>query len=449
LQSPHSPDGEMMTRKVVIITNVVFERYGNQSVRNFIEGLLLHGCEVVFITAHPGEDEQMKTFMKQHRNFTVNYLRKSQSKPSIVTTYSWQDRLGRHLRDLVKRIFTYRRYSSNSGVLQWLSLLNTLTTLRLLVNHFRNHRECLSGCDRYIFIDVFGGLSAHYLRLAYPSFWAEIAPRSVGYYLGTVLKQFKGRKTFAFIVMPLSFIGSYKVLHDKLIVTDDGTDGENVFRSMLGYRKPILFIRNGIDNRLASFEPPSRARQDDTFRFVTCSRLTSWKRVDRAIRFVYHVKALTSKDIHLTIIGEGEEQSSLKALVCSLDLSDTVTFAGPLEYQVALQRIAENDFYIVFNDLSNMGNQIHESIVLGLIPLTIDDGSTDSLLRNGIDSLKFPMTDNFEADAARVFVAEMTDGDWHAFHQNLMIARQHVLTWRQRNQFEYEFIFGACPDEVR
>ena len=248
--------------------------------------------------------------------------------------------------------------------------------------------------------------------------------------------------------MPLSLLGSYNVPHERLILTDDGTDGETVFREAMSYRGPILFIRNGIDERLSAIRVQPKTQVYDRLWFVTCSRLTRWKRIDRAIRFVYYVKAMTDRQVHLTIIGDGEERGALEDLVHTLNLSANTTFTGALEYHEALERISENDYYVVFNDLSNMGNQIYESIVLGLIPMTIDDGSTDSLLKNGFNSIKFPMCADFEQNAARMFVSGVDENKWRTLAQNLSETRKHVFTWRERNQLEHDFMFSAAPVEM-
>lgn len=428
-----------MERKVAVFANVVFEQYGNQSVRNFVEGLLRNHCRVTLLTTHQHESAYMRQFAARYTNLSVAYLMAMAG--TVQMKSAPKSGLLKLVKEFIKRTFTYRQYSSNSQVIQWLSLLNTRSTLQHVVAYIKNNHAMLNDYERYIFLDVFGGMLCKYIKRVYPEFWARIAHKTVGYYLGTIMKQFDGHRLPALVVFPLSFWGSYKPLQARLIMTDDGTDGENVFRGMMAYHGPILFIRNGIDDRLAAHKVQPKVYTSTQLRFVTSSRLTGWKRIDRAIRFIYFVKQMAGDPVHLVIIGDGEERSALEALVQSLNINSDVTFTGALEYNNALQRIAENDFYIIFNDLSNMGNQINESIMLGLIPLTIDDGSTDSLLVNNFNALKFPMQANFEQNAACIFISNMNAGRMPMLSQNVCDTRKRVFTWRERNCLEYNFIF--------
>jgi glycosyltransferase involved in cell wall biosynthesis len=153
--------------------------------------------------------------------------------------------------------------------------------------------------------------------------------------------------------------------------------------------------------------------------------------------------------VRLTIIGDGPERDNLEDLVDHLDLRAEVAFAGALPYDRAMSRLVDSDFYIVFNDLSTMGNQIHEAIVLGLIPVTLDDGSTDSILRNGYNAIKFPVKDNFASSAAESFCADyLADPSRLArLLTNLKSTRSKVFTWEERNAIEQEFLFRIASGQ--
>jgi glycosyltransferase involved in cell wall biosynthesis len=64
-------------------------------------------------------------------------------------------------------------------------------------------------------------------------------------------------------------------------------------------------------------------------RLIVVSRLAPNKRIDHAIRTV---KSLADLGIaaHLTVVGTGEVETQLRALVTELQLTDRVTFTGPL-----------------------------------------------------------------------------------------------------------------------
>ncbi len=87
---------------------------------------------------------------------------------------------------------------------------------------------------------------------------------------------------------------------DLVIMTDDGTQGDDVLARLNPASKPRLkFWRNGLDldrlHRPAQDERASARRElslpDDAFVMLTASRLAAWKRVDRAIRAMARVRS--------------------------------------------------------------------------------------------------------------------------------------------------------------
>lgn len=428
-------------RRVAVFANVTFEQYGNQSVKNFVEGLLLHGCRVTLFTVARTASEVMDRFVEEHSDFDVVSLLGIDDTSAAI---SFNQSRSKKLRQFIKRKLSYRRYLSNSEVNQWASAANTFAVLRKVAAKLREDLEW-SEFDKCIFIDEFGGMLARYLYATEPSLRFVIADRGAGYFLGTILHQFGTARARAFLAMPLSLLGSDHLPYRKLIITDDGTNGEEVFRNMLDYKGDILFVRNGIDDRLIRYEGRKEQSDFHQLRFVTCSRLVSWKRIDRAIGFCHYLASSIDIDLHLSIIGDGPERENLERLVDALSMRRHVTFLGALDYDRSMASIQENDFYIVFNDLSTMGNQVNESIVLGLILITIDDGTTDTLLQDGFNAIKFPMRDNFELMAAQEFVANYL-GDksrLDMLRENILSARKRVFSWRERNKMEYGFLFNS------
>ena len=64
------------------------------------------------------------------------------------------------------------------------------------------------------------------------------------------------------------------------------------------------------------------------FRVTTIARLTAEKRIDRALRVMADLRARVTRRVLLTIVGQGPLRADLERLVTTLDLGDTVTFAG-------------------------------------------------------------------------------------------------------------------------
>jgi glycosyltransferase involved in cell wall biosynthesis len=197
---------------------------------------------------------------------------------------------------------------------------------------------------------------------------------------------------------------------------------------------------------LLTFENSNSSYSSGKLEFVTCSRLTGWKRIDRAIKFIAAIKRKSTILLHLTIIGEGNERPNLEKLAKEEGVSEDISFTGGMEYNKAIQCISAHKIYIVFNDLSNLGNQIYEAICLGLIPVTIDDGSTDSILQNGVNAIKIPLSDSFGDNAADIFLQVLSEDKLSIIFDNVGMTKELLFTWRQRNKMEQDFLSLNCDN---
>lgn len=82
-------------------------------------------------------------------------------------------------------------------------------------------------------------------------------------------------------------------------------------------------------------------------RLVFFGRFVEYKGLDRTIRAVAAARKRAGRDIHLDLIGRGEERPRLEALVAELDLGEAVTFRDPIPYGPELfQAVRESDVQI-------------------------------------------------------------------------------------------------------
>jgi glycosyltransferase involved in cell wall biosynthesis len=127
-----------------------------------------------------------------------------------------------------------------------------------------------------------------------------------------------------------------KTRSDLLIMTDDGTRGDDVIARINPAMKPRMkFWRNGLD--LDRLQPPSEMQRHEArallsippsaFVMLTASRLAAWKRVDRAIRALPAVRAWLP-DALLLVVGDGEERARLEALARELAVAGDVALPG-------------------------------------------------------------------------------------------------------------------------
>lgn len=430
-----------MEKTIIVFSSVIIERYGNQSIKNFIEGFLTAGYTVYFYTA---SNEYKSDFIKQYslkfpkliiKNIFINQSSKNESLAEYKKYH-----LIDSLKNDIKKAMRYRKYYSNKDINEWLGLLYYIIKYIIKIKHFiKNSEDILLNSEKIIFIDTFGENIAKTIKILNISLWYKIYNKTAGYYLGTLLAQFKTNLK-AFFIMPFSFLGSYRPVTNKLIITNDGTNGEYVFRKKMHYKGPILFILNGLDDRV--IENMSRQvdkRFEHKLNFVTSSRLTKWKRIDRAILFIYELKKLNI-DVSLTIIGKGEEENKLKLLVKKYKLEKYIEFAGALEYIDAINLIKRHQFYILFNDYSNMGNQVLEALALGLVVITIDDKTTDILLKNEINSVKFKISHNWLSKGALRLQSIIKNGKINEIQKNILTSQKKLISWKERNILERNFL---------
>jgi glycosyltransferase involved in cell wall biosynthesis len=174
-------------------------------------------------------------------------------------------------------------------------------------------------------------------------------------------------------------------------MTDDGTQGDEVLQR-LNPDSPgkVCFWRNGLD--LGNVRPPNEGEDDlaraalclkpDDFVLATATRLARWKRVDRAVDAV---ALLRNEGIaaRLLIVGDGEERTNLEQQVADLGLNDLVTFVGAVPQADVQRYLWASDVFLSTNELSNVGNPLLEAMVAGRCVLTLDEGDTRDLIRDG------------------------------------------------------------------
>ena len=175
------------------------------------------------------------------------------------------------------------------------------------------------------------------------------------------------------------------------VMTDDGTQGDEVL-ARLNPRSAgkVRFWRNGLE--LAQLRPPLpeealRARHDlglanDELVLVTATRLARWKRVDRAIDAVALLRDKGVK-ARLIVVGDGEERANLEQQARHLGLTDLVDFAGAVPQADVQRYLWAADVFICVNELSNVGNPLLEAMLAGRCILTLDEGDTRDLIRDG------------------------------------------------------------------
>lgn len=263
---------------------------------------------------------------------------------------------------------------------------------RLMTRRFCRAAEKIIGRKRHGIVlyayEVFGVLACE--RLSH-KFKLPVVTR----FQGTILSAYSDSRYNRISRYPHYQALSAKA--DLVVMTDDGTQGDRVLRELHNDSKRILFLRNGLDlmeKDLASFKASldrnafRRALNlsENDVMFLTVSRLTGWKKVDRAIDAFADCRTRAS-NVRLVIVGDGDCRQALEQRARDLGAADRVTFTSSVPHEEVYRYMNACDIFVSLYDLSNVGNPLLEAMTLGKCIVTLDSGDTGKLIedrRNGI-----------------------------------------------------------------
>lgn len=243
---------------------------------------------------------------------------------------------------------------------------------------------------------------------------------------------------------------------DLIIMTDDGTRGDEVLARLNPRAKPrVRFWRNGID--LDRLRAPSAAERDDAraalgipadaFVMLTASRLAAWKRVDRAIRAMPRIRAWAPRAM-LAIVGDGEERGRLEALASELGVAEHVRFCGAVAQHDVMRYMHAADLFLAVADLSNVGNPLLEAMACGMCIVAVDAGDTRDLVADGVtgrlvdssqrSGIARPIEERL-ADLAVALAGDVPQRERLA-RAAAAYARERFWTWDQRMAAEVDAV---------
>ena len=262
----------------------------------------------------------------------------------------------------------------------------------------------------------------------------------VARFQGTVMRPYLGRplslaRKFEEVLALRTRAGLY-------VMTDDGTQGDEVLASLNPWADGNLrFWRNGLD--LNQVRAPSGAEaaaargslglEPDDFVLVTSTRLARWKRVDRAVDAVALLRDQHGINARLLIVGDGEERTNLRDQVDSLGLEDRVTFAGAVPQAEVTRYLWATDVFLSVNELSNVGNPLLEAMVAGRCIVTLDEGDTRDVIRDGETGVLLPRDGDPAAIAASLAALARDPDRRRALAAGAQaFAQRNFWSWQER-----------------
>lgn len=226
--------------------------------------------------------------------------------------------------------------------------------------------------------EIFGTPVARFLSLRFKI-------KMVTRFQGTILKPKMAKKLWKLRHWH-HYIG-LKIPSDLIIMTNDGTEGDEVLSQLNTDMKKVKFWMNGVDQEV--YKPDydvlafknEKGLTPETKILLTVSRIEYWKRVDRIISALPEIVNNTS-DVRLIIVGGGSEKENLEKLVKKLALEKYVLFTGSISHDKVSDFLNSADIFVSLYDLSNLGNPLLEAMMCAKCIVTLNNGDTGDYIKN-------------------------------------------------------------------
>ncbi len=244
----------------------------------------------------------------------------------------------------------------------------------------------------------------------------------------------------------LADILSLRAPCDCIVMTNDGTRGDEVLRYFGITEHKIRFWLNGVDKEIyrpdfdkASFRQKWNIPSEDRI-VLTVSRLANWKRVDRLLQAVPQVVNEMEK-VKFLIVGDGPERHNLELMVAGLSISKYVKFTGFLNQQEVCECMNAADLFVSFYDVSNLCNPVLEAMACGKCVVSLDDDSLEEIIRDGENGILVKPS-SVEEDLPGILVGLLEDDQkrLHLGKKAQEFALRNFDTWDERVEKEIRLI---------
>lgn len=205
-------------------------------------------------------------------------------------------------------------------------------------------------------------------------------PIKVARYLGVASSYERFVVPFLKLLVFPDILG-FKAKSDAIIITNDGTKGDEFIKKVNKTVNNVFFYRNGINKELFLKSTPKdylrlKYKLDiNTKVLLVVSRLSKLKRIDRSISLVEKIKK-QYKNFKLIIVGGGNSYPKLLEIAKAKQLEKYIIFTGPIPHNELVFYYNAADIFMSFYDTSNAGNPLFEAMLTGNCVITINTGNT-------------------------------------------------------------------------
>lgn len=186
---------------------------------------------------------------------------------------------------------------------------------------------------------------------------------------------------------PLDYL-SYQYKKEFLLVTNDGTHGDVVYRHLnKRNRFKFFFWLNGVDSKRHNGDQCHDSNTSFAEKFIFYpARIDAWKRQDLALTLLSYLHDMGQKDVKLYFAGhiyDLKYWDKIKSEVARLKLEDSVIYLGAVNKNELYHAYGNAICVLSFYDISNLGNVFIEGLDAGAIIVSLKDSSLDDIINSG------------------------------------------------------------------
>lgn len=135
---------------------------------------------------------------------------------------------------------------------------------------------------------------------------------------------------------------------------------------------------------------PNIKRREGMLHVVWAGRMLHWKKVDVLIRAVTRL-AEEGRQVRLSLLGHGPEESGLRAMARNACRADTISFLPPVPIEEVRRVMRQADAYVLpSNGYEGWGAVVNEALLEGCcVVASRETGAAATLIRNGSNGLLF------------------------------------------------------------
>ena len=211
----------------------------------------------------------------------------------------------------------------------------------------------------------------------------------------------------------------------------------NEIKEGLAYQP--LIIPNGVDSKLFY---PNSIQTNVSFKplkLITVSRLTNVKRINDVI-IALSKAIVVNKNIHLTVVGDGEEADSLKQLVAELNLEGNVLFTGFITQEEKIKHLQDSHIFLIPSLYEGFPLTILEAFATSLPVIATPVSSVSELVIPDKTGFVVPFCSPESISDTLIKIINLTSDEYNQMRENCRnLAEQY--DWGKVAE-EYERIYS-------